>query len=274
MPFRRCQCQLHAHTARACPHVPQDIRRLHGQLCQCGGTHLLLGHRHLAPDEAFVREARRAEMRDIEVFHQKHAERCKTLPRQLCRRAVADGLFPGAKVFAHQCVHLAHAGIGQLPAEGGRCFGPAGEEKDGALCHALRHRVAGTAVGRHQLPVLPWAAQRRRQQLDAGNARIHPRRDAQRPQGREQAGRTGIKPGVPAVKHGGILPGSLRQRLKDLGRLIEGKLPGSAFGREARQQPLCAKHKARPAHSVLRLHRQSLPAAASHTDQCDHFKIS
>ena len=213
-------------------------------------------------------------MRGIEVFHQKHAERCKTLPRQFCRRAVADGLFPGAKVFAHQCVHLAHAGIGQLPAEGGGCFGPASEEKDGALCHALCHRGAGTAVGRHQLPVLPWAAQRRRQQLNAGNARIHPRRDAQRPQGREQAGRAGIKPGVPAVKHGSILPGGLRQRLKNLGRLIEGKLPGSALGRETRQQPLCAKHKARPAHSVLRLHRQSLPSAASHTDQCDHFKIS
>ena len=129
-------------------------------------------------------------------------------------------------------------------------------------------------MGRNQFPVLPWAAQRRRQQLDAGSARIHPRRDAQRPQGREQAGRAGIKPGVPAVKHGSILPGGLCQRLKDLGRLIEGKLPGSALGREARQQPLCAKHKACPAHSVLRLHRQSLPAAASHTDQCDHFKIS
>ena len=129
-------------------------------------------------------------------------------------------------------------------------------------------------MGRDQLPVLPGAAQRCREQLHTGNTGVHPGRDAQRPQRREQAGRAGVKPGVAAVEHGSVLPGVLRQRFKDVGGLVERELPGGAVCGQARQQPLCAEHKARAAHSGLRLRGEGFPFTAAHTDQCDHCNIS
>ena len=155
------QRKLHAHTAGACAHIPQSVGGHYRQLCQRSSAHLLLGHGHLAPDEAFVREARRTQLRQIKVFHQKHAEWCKALPRQLCSRAVADGFRLGAKVFAHHAVGFAHTGIGQLLAQRGGRFSAAGEEVHRTVHHALGHRVAGAAMGRDQLPVLPRTAQRR-----------------------------------------------------------------------------------------------------------------
>ena len=91
---------------------------------------------------------------------------------------------------------------------------------------------------------------------------------------REQAGRAGIKPGVAAVEHGGVLPGVLRQRFKDVGRLVEGKLLRGAVCGQTRQQPFCAEHKARAAHGSLCLCGKGFPSAAAHTDQCDHCNIS
>ena len=74
--------------------------------------------------------------------------------------------------------------------------------------------------------------------------------------------------------HGSILPGVLRQRIKNFFRLIQGKTLCGAVGGQTRQQPLCAEHKPRAADSILRLRGQRLPAAAAHTNQCDHCNFS
>ena len=83
-----------------------------------------------------------------------------------------------------------------------------------------------------------------------------------------------LKAGDYYMQDGSILPGVLCQCFQNVSGLVERELPGSALGREAHQQPLCTEHKARAAHSLLRLRRKGFPFSAAHANQCDHCKIS
>ena len=158
------------------------------------------------------------------MFHKQNAQACKLLLRKLLRRAEQDLLLCPAQLFPHQHMGIAQPGSSQPAAEGGRRFCPAGQEKHGLSPgrQAFGHRVAGTAVGRDQLPLLPGAAHRSGQQLNAGKPRQHPAGDAKGPQHRQQLGRTGVKPGVAAVQNSGVCIRLCGKTRKDFLRLIHG----------------------------------------------------
>ena len=276
MPPGCGQCQLHAHAAGARPHIPQSIGRLHGQLGQRRRPHLLLGHGHLSPVEGFIREAGHPPGRLRKMLHKQNAQACKLLLRKLLRRAEQDLLLRPAQLFAHQHMGIAQPGSSQSAAEGGRRFCPAGQEKHRLSpgCQALGHRVAGTAVGRDQLPLLPGAAHRSGQQLNAGKPRQHPAGDAKGPQHRQQLGRTGVKPGVAAVHKGSIHLRVSRQRGKDILRLIQGLPVIRAALRQLFQQALCPQDQSGVLQGGKALRGQAFRRARPHPDECDHCSIS
>ena len=191
--------------------------------------------------EGFIWEAGHPPGRLRKMLHKQNAQACKLLLRKLLRRAEHDLLLCPAQLFAHQHMGIAQPGGSQPAAEGGRRFCPAGQEKHRLSPgrQALGHRVAGTAVGRDQLPLLPGAAHRSGQQLNAGKPRQHPAGDAKSPQHRQQLGRTGVKPGVAAVHKGSIHLRVSRQRGKDILRLIQGLPVFRAALRQLFQQALC-----------------------------------
>ena len=129
---------------------------------------------------------------------------------------------------------LPQSGGGQGAAEGGRGLGAAGQEEDRSAIRrqALGHRVAGTAVGGDEFPVLPGAADRRREQLNAGDAGQDAAGDAAGPQHGQQPGSPGIKSGVAAVQQGCVSLRMLRKAGQDLFRLVQ-RLP--VFGAAVRQ---------------------------------------
>ena len=73
-------------------------------------------------------------------------------------KAKADGFCRGAKVFAHKGVSSAQPGGGQFGTKGGRGVPAAGEEKHLWMRQNLGYGVAGAAMGRYQLQVLPRAS--------------------------------------------------------------------------------------------------------------------
>ena len=73
-------------------------------------------------------------------------------------KAKADGFCRGAKVFAHKGVSSAQPGGGQFGAKGGRGVLATGKKKYLWMRQNFGYRVADTAMGRYQLPVLPRAS--------------------------------------------------------------------------------------------------------------------
>ncbi len=241
MPARCGQRQFDADASGPGPDIPKGICRPDSQLRQCGGADFLLRHGDLSPDEGIIREAgaRRAgrtvcsmsrTLRGAQAF----AARACAVPNARCSCG-------GTEVFTYDRMGVPKAYIGQFGAEGGGRFGAAGQEEHRAAFggQALGCRVTGTAVGRDELPILPRAANGRREKLHAGNTGQHPRRNAEGPQHGQQLGSTGIKPGVAAVKKGRICCRKLGKAGQNILRFIEGFPVLGAAGGQMLQQPFC-----------------------------------
>ena len=159
----RSQRHFHTDTAGARTHIPQGIVRAHGQLCQHGGADLLLGHRRFAAEKHFIRQAGGAARRRGAALRQQHAQRRELLLRQRGHCVGHKALGIAAEVFPHGRYDLAVPGCCQPGAEcRGRLTAACQEERWHALL-ARSYRIAGAAVGRYELPILPGAAQCRRQ---------------------------------------------------------------------------------------------------------------
>ena len=140
---------------------------------QRGGTDFLFGHRHFAPRKGFVRQALGTAGRHLGHLHQQHAQALEMAGGQLAHRAGINFLLRGPQVFAHGGGQLSKALCRQLGTKGGGALAAARQKERRLALHALGHRVAGAAMGRDELPVLPGAAQRGREHLHAGKAGQH-----------------------------------------------------------------------------------------------------
>ena len=239
--------QLQTDAAGARPDVPDRLAGADSQ----GGQHLrpdgLLGHRHsVRPGKGVVRPAGGAGGQARRGLGQQHRQGRKAAPRHLAGRPGGDALAGQGQLLPHRHRQVSQAGGGELPAQAGGARRPAaGQEKDRRAAADGGHRVAGRAVGRDQLPPLPGAAEGRRQQLYAGEPRRHPGGDAPLFQKVQQAGRAGIKAGVPAVEGGGRPPGG-QQGVQHVGRADSRQAAGRILRRQSVQQALRPRDADRP----------------------------
>ena len=156
---------------------------------------------------------------------------------QLAHRAGINFLLRGPQVLAHGGGQLSKALCRQLGTKGGGALAAARQKERRLALHALGHRVAGAAMGRDELPVLPGAAQCGREHLHAGKAGQHHRLISLCLQTLHQCRSPGVKPGVAAVQERGVLtPGGVEQ-LQYFIRQVGGGTVLRAASRQGRQQP-------------------------------------
>ena len=165
-------------------------------------------------------------------------------------------------------------GIGQRAAEGRRGLAAAGQEKGGLSGAADRCRVTAAAMSTDQLPVLPWAVQRRRQKLHAGYSRLHRIGQSCRVKGAAERRCPRVKPGIPAENNrcsGNI---SALQTGADLLRLVQGSTVRRTFCRQLFQKTARTKDQLRTKKRVPPCRRQASAGAAAHANECDFHNSS
>ena len=208
------------------------------------------------------------------MLYQQYTERGKGLLRQLPGGAKADLLLRGAKVLTHNGVRLPQPRRRKGAAEGGRGLGAPGEEEHRRVCHALRHRVAGAAVGGHQFPVLPWSAKGGAEELYAGYAGDDPCRQPKAPQQGQQSGCPGVEAGVPAVQDRRFPDLSRAKGSEDILRFVQRQPVVRAALRQLCQQALCPQDQVCSAQGGFSLGGKKAGGACPHSYQCDHNSIS
>ena len=129
-------------------------------------------------------------------------------------------------------------------------------------------------MGRYELPILPGAAQCRRQQLHAGHARLHRIGGTCGVQCTAERPRPGVKPGVPAENDRRLLAVGLLQQCANFVRFVEGgSVVGAAIG-QVLQQAACPDDQPRALQCGQPAHRQASGCPTTHAHQCDPHKIS
>ena len=229
------QGQLHRYRTGACPHIPVGLAVPNRQLSDSGGPDLLLGHGDVAPQENFVGQALGAGRTAAGVsLHKQNGEGSKGVSCQAGDRVRKNLLLGVGERLSHRGSQVAQPRLSEAFTQGAGSFRTAGEEKYRLAVSGKNfpHRVAVKAVSRHHRPLLPGPAQPGGKVLQAGDTRQHLEGNVLCLQKRNQRAGTGIKSGVPAVQHAGVLPGLLLQNFHNL-RRFGGKLSGYRLGQGA-----------------------------------------
>ena len=124
-------------------------------------------------------------------------------------------------------------------------------------------------MGADKVPVLPRPAQRRGQQLYAGNPRQHRYFRPLCPQLGHQRRSTGIKAGIPAVNQRGGLAELRLQAGQHFFRQVNWLAVGGTAIRQVLQQPLCPQNQPCRLQGLQALGSQTAGQPAAHANQCN-----